>query len=382
MDRLHVFIDESGDEHLNISSGASKNYVLAAVIIREEDLGAVTEEADSVRRRYFQTGEMKSSGIGGNVIRRRAVISALSGLSFYVMGFCVQKARLGDPSGLRFSDPFLKYTAKMLCRQLPTHLGVSVVFDAKGRSKFKRSFQEYLRKSFPQKDLFRSMSFSHDDSRASLPIQIADIYAGAIAKRYENFDGPGYLEVSKLISSKSTVWEFPRSTEWGRAPSNENLGHFDAVVRREAFERAWRFIEGFNEQDSDFQLKIAFLKLLVDHDALEDGEFIHSDEVSSRLRAGLGAELDRQAIRNRLVGPLRDHGLLLASSTKGYRIPTTVNDIRRYLEMGNSQIPPALSRIGRTRDIIRSATVGRLDVLDDPEFRGLRAAVESMVKWD
>lgn len=378
MDHLHVFIDESGDEHLNIFSGASQNYVLAAVIIKEEDLISVTEAADSVRRRYFQTGEMKSSGIGGNLARRRAVISALSGLSFHVMGFCVQKARLGERSGLRFSDSFLKYTAKMLCRQLPTHLGVSVVFDAKGRSKFKRSFQGYLRKSFPQKDLFRSMSFSHDDSKNSLPVQIADIYAGTIAKRYENSEVASYVDISKSVASKATVWEFPRNTEWGRSPSSEDAAQFDAVVRREAFERAWRFIEGFDEQDSDLQLKIAFLKLLVDHEALEDGEFMHSDEVSSRLKSDLGADLDRQAIRNRLVGPLRDHGLLLASSTKGYRIPSSVGDIRRYLEMGNSQIPPALSRIRRTREIIRTATVGHLDVLDDPEFRGLRAAVESM----
>lgn len=377
IERLHVFVDESGDEHLNITSGASKNYVLAAVLIRDEVLQAVVEAADSVRRRYFQTGKMKSSGVAGNTLRRERILGALSGLDFHVIAFCFAKARFKEESGLRFADTALKYTAKMLCRQLPKHQSVRVIFDAKGRSKFRGGFKSYLERSFPPMDLFRKMEFDSADSRSLVPIQMADIYAGSIARRCES-EGEEFLPLNKLLRSKATVWEWPRNYDWGQVADRSGSGEFDAIVRREAFSRAWSFIESSGNQDDDFSLKVSFLKLLVDHETFDQGEFMHSDQISSRLKSELGEEIDRQALRNRLVGPLRDAGLLLASSPKGYRIPASVNDIQRYIDLSNSQIPPALSRIERTREVVRIATAGRLDILDGPELKNLKAAVESL----
>ena len=111
MECMHVFVDESGDEHLNIGTGASKNYVIAAVLIRDEVLQSVIAAADDVRRKFFQTGEMKSSGIGSNVRRRSLILQSLSELDIHVLAFCVPKGRVSTESGLQFANSFLKYTA-------------------------------------------------------------------------------------------------------------------------------------------------------------------------------------------------------------------------------------------------------------------------------
>lgn len=150
MERLNVFVDESGDEHLNIASGASKNYVLAAVIVKDEALQSVITAADLVRRRYFQTGEMKSSGIGSNTQRRIKVLQALSELNFHVVAFCVPKDQLGVDTPLRFRSVFLKYTARRLCMHLPRKQEVRVIFDSKGRAKFRDEFKTYLEGKFPR----------------------------------------------------------------------------------------------------------------------------------------------------------------------------------------------------------------------------------------
>ena len=59
MQRLHVFIDESGDEHLHIDRGASAKYVLTAILVQDKDLPEFIETANKVRRFYFQAGEIK-----------------------------------------------------------------------------------------------------------------------------------------------------------------------------------------------------------------------------------------------------------------------------------------------------------------------------------
>lgn len=377
MERLHVYVDESGDEHLNIESGASKSYVLAAVVIRHEMFQSVVTAADIVRRFYFQTGEMKSSGIGSNLPRRLRVLQALADLNFHVIAFCIPKQRLSPKSGLGFRSVFLKYMARKLCFYLPMRQEVSVSFDNKGRAKFRDEFKVYLEKSFPSDDLFQSLVFSAVDSKESLPVQIADIYAGSVAKQYELSGAGSSTDLLRLLTQKVTVWEWPTDRDWGLVPSKDHDDKFDAVVRREAYRRAWEFVDQANSVDEDVQYRCLFLKWLIEHSLEGEEEFMLSDDISSRFHRELGLELDRQMLRNRIVGPLRDYGLLIASSSKGYRLPSTVKDIRRYVDLCNSQIPPALARVRRAREIIRLSTVGELDILAGDAFEELRKAVEA-----
>jgi hypothetical protein len=377
MDRLNVFVDESGDEHLNIASGASKSYVLAAVIIRDEMLQSVMAAADSVRRCHFQTGEMKSSGIGNNARRRKRVLQALSELDFHVVAFCVPKRHLSSESPLRFRTVFLKYTAARLCMHLPRKQQVQVTFDSKGRTKFKAEFKAYLESKFPRDDLFQSLSFGSVDSKECLMVQVADIFAGSIAKQYEQRGGDSDLDISEILLRKATVWEWPTVRSWGNAAAHDDDDELDLVVYREALRRAWEFVDAANDESGDIWLRCVFLKWLIDHSARDDQEFMLSDEIRRRFRQELDVELDSQALRNRIVGPLRDSDLLIASSSKGYRLPGSVRDIRGYVDLCSTQIPPALARVRRAREIIRSSTVGKLDILAGDDLAELRKAVEA-----
>jgi hypothetical protein len=377
MERLSVFVDESGDEHLNIASGASKSYVLAAVIIKDEMLQSVTAAADLVRRRYFQAGEMKSSGIGNNAQRRKVVLQALSELDFHVVAFCVPKQQLGAESPFRFRSVFLKYTAGRLCMHLPRKQQVQVIFDGKGRAKFKDEFKAYLENRFPRDDLFQSISFSSIDSKECLPVQVADIFAGSIAKKYERHGSASDLEISAILNGKTTAWEWPTSRNWGSSVVHEDGEELDVVVYREALRRATNFLDIVHDESDDIRLRCVFLKWLIDHSARDDQEFMLSDEIRRRFRHELGVELDGQALRNRIVGPLRDSDLLIASSSKGYRLPGSVKDIRGYVDLCSTQIPPALARVRRARDIIRSSTIGELDILAGDHLTELRKAVEA-----
>lgn len=66
----------------------------------------------------------------------------------------------------------------------------------------------------------------------------------------------------------------------------------------------------------------------------------------------------------RIVAPLRDDKVIIASSKQGYKIPVNTDDIYTYLNQTNNIVSPMLQRIEICRDLIKTKTDNQLDVLD------------------
>ena len=77
-----------------------------------------------------------------------------------------------------------------------------------------------------------------------------------------------------------------------------------------------------------------------------------------------------------LVGSLRDKGILIASSREGYKIPTSYDEIKKYINHGNSIVIPLLKRIELCRNSILLATNNSLDILDDPKYEVLKEIIK------
>lgn len=380
MQRIHVFVDESGDEHLHVDRGASPKYVLTAILVQDKDLAEFIETANKVRRFYFQTGEIKSSKVGAQAARRKLILEKLCALKFWSLSFVVAKERISPDSGLRFAQTFLKHVAKRLCSHLPLADEVCVSFDEKGRVKFKREFMAYLERAFQSQDLFRVMKFDHLKSDDHVPVQVADFVAGSIAKWHAHRAESSALGIDQLLRGKTSVMEWPTLRTEGLLPDVESA-RFDEVVRRESFNRASAYLDAYaQENDADISLRCMFIDWLISNANFSNSEFMHAEEILRKLHNEYEIEMDAQALRNKVVGPLRDYGLLIASSQKGYKIPDKLEDLRRYVDLCSSQIPPAVSRLRRARDVLRFATGGELDILEGEGLGDLRAIAEA--SWE
>lgn len=380
MQRLHVFVDESGDEHLHIDRGASAKYVLSAIIVQDKHLSEFMETANKVRRFYFQAGEIKSSKVGSQAARRKLILEKLCDLKFWSLSFVVAKERVDPSSGLRFAQTFLKHVSKRLCGHLPLADEVCVSFDEKGRVKFKQEFRRYLERSFESPDLFRVMKFEHLKSEDHVPIQVADFIAGSVAKFHADRVGSSSLGIDQILRRKTSILEWPTLRTEGALPELEPA-RFDEVVRRESFNRANAYLDTHgHDTDSDISFRCMFVDWLISSAIFSESEFMHADEILRKMRVEYEVEMDAQALRNKVVGPLRDNGLLIASSPKGYKIPDKLDDVRRYVDLCSSQIPPAVNRLRRAREILRMATAGELDILKGDDLVDLRAITES--SWE
>lgn len=70
---------------------------------------------------------------------------------------------------------------------------------------------------------------------------------------------------------------------------------------------------------------------------------------------------------------------MIASSRDGYKIPTSANDMKKFINHGKSIVLPVLRRIEECRNAILLATTNKYDILDDPEYQKLKELIEKNV---
>ena len=71
----------------------------------------------------------------------------------------------------------------------------------------------------------------------------------------------------------------------------------------------------------------------------------------------------------KIIAPLRDAGVIIASCSHGYKIPTCIDDIYAYVNQTNGIVGPMLNRVEKCRQLILSQTDGSLDIFDDPALK-------------
>jgi hypothetical protein len=121
--RYNVYIDECGTSQLEISlSNVGAYYVLAAVVVPIAMEAELVERLSVVRRRHFQTGEMKSKNIASATGRRLRVLEALEVAGVKAFVFAVDKRRIDPASGLMYKQPFLKYLQRQVQKRVLTVL--------------------------------------------------------------------------------------------------------------------------------------------------------------------------------------------------------------------------------------------------------------------
>jgi hypothetical protein len=85
MKRIYAFTDESGNHGFDFDKhDVSTHFIVTAIIVEEDKIIEVEEEIEAIRKKYFQTGEMKSKSVGRDNKRRGIILSQLIKSDFKV----------------------------------------------------------------------------------------------------------------------------------------------------------------------------------------------------------------------------------------------------------------------------------------------------------
>lgn len=118
--KVTAYIDESGAYGFNFENpGCSSHFIVTAILVKNEDIAFLSESAEAIRKRFFQTGEMKSSKIGKNHIRRRLILNAFKELPFRIFALVVDKRKIyQENTGLMYKRSFYKFLNEQLYKEV------------------------------------------------------------------------------------------------------------------------------------------------------------------------------------------------------------------------------------------------------------------------
>lgn len=372
-----AFADEYGNNSFDFTKQGT-HFIVASIIIKEEHKLEIEESLEAIRKKYFQTGEIKSKKIADNHHRRLKILSEISKLNFNIYALVTDKQKLYG-EGFKYKESFYKYLNSLLYKELfKAYPKLQLNVDEHGGNDFMRSFKKYVEKNHIR-DLFSGSDFEMGNSKNSIIIQLADLIAGTLGRCYDLNKNLTYADkfIRILEPRLSSINHFPKDYKTIKQEIEFGEDVFDSQIAQYGKTLAVDFIETKKVKSQDDRDQLNCVKLLLlHHDAFGSKKYLSAKELMSHLEIGRDKPLQDQQFRSKVIGKLRDQGILIASSSKGdkkgYRLPTSTYDLIKFLEHGNSLILPILNRIKTCRERVKLGTNNELDILKNEEFDSLR----------
>ncbi len=385
-ERQHIsaFVDESGTHGLAVNKhGVSSLFVCVAVVVNDSDLDRAQREAMAIQATRFGGSELKSSGIGGTHKRRLDVLNDIAGLPIGYYGTIIDKGRIYKDSGLRFKPTFYKYMSRMLYERLLQGIAsLHIVADEHGSKAFMDSFGGYLKKK-AMPSLFTTWTHEFKDSADSPLIQVADVIAGTLAWCFDPVKDCGDYRsnfLSILQPKELGVERWPRHIVPVSASQPATQSEWDDLIRTICENAVVRMIGQYGDDESpDRQMQVAVLRhmLFLDEHATGDGRAVHSGALISHLKWLGFEEINDRRLRVSVIGPIRDEGVIIAGDSNGYRLAMSVEDIERYIRHDRSIVEPMLARLVKARNMVKTGTANRYDMLGRDELTVLREVAQT-----
>ncbi|WP_051360124.1 DUF3800 domain-containing protein [Adhaeribacter aquaticus] len=203
MKNIIAFADEYGNNSFNFEEQGT-HFIVASVIVPKDKLNDIESSVEKIRQKYFQKGEIKSSGVANNHKRRLIVLHELTQLDFNIYAVVVNKKQLYG-EGFKYKGSFYKYCNGLVYRELyKTFPNLELVVDEHGTNDFMRGFKRYVHR-YHVPTLFDSSEFSFKSSPDSVMIQLADFIAGTLSRCFDEskitVESNSFLEVLKPKTS-------------------------------------------------------------------------------------------------------------------------------------------------------------------------------------
>lgn len=378
MKKVVAFADEFGNNSFNFKEQGS-HFIIASVIINNENIKSVQIQLETIRKKYFQTGEIKSQKVSKNHKRRLLILKDLQSIKFNIYSVVVDKRKLYG-EGFKYKRSFYKFLNGVLYKELyRTYPQLELKVDEHGGNDFMKSFKSYVQNNHIR-NLFSGSEFIVKKSHNDLGVQLADFIAGTLGYIFdENKKSEKSDEFYKLIEPKLiSINTFPKEYDTNKINETETDSEYDKTIASLSLNRIYDYIDKVEVNKQYHIDKINFLKLLLlFHQSKHHKKYTTASEFIRHLNVNRNGELNKESFSSKIVASLRDNGVLIASSRNGYKIPTSAEDLKKYINHGKKIIFPLLNRIQQCREIVLLATNNEYDLLNEEEFIELKKIIDS-----
>lgn len=382
MNNQIAYIDEFGNNGLDfIKEGVSTHFIVTAILIDKNNLQYIERKVEKIRKTNFQTGEIKSSKVKDNDNRRLKIINELNEIDYRIFSVVIDKRELKG-EGFQYKGSFYKFLHSLVDRELfKIFPDLLVVADEHGGKEFKESFIKYMKlRHIP--DLFQQSEFKLSNSKSELMVQLADFITGTLSRCYDEKKlSQRRSEFFSALKNKITeirLWP-PDYKPFAYNPGKD-FENYDPTISNLGLNLASQFLKQFDNSTIPFEIdQCSCLRYLLFHFRNVNPEtYVPTFEIINQVVSLRNSNISMHYFRSKIIAKLRDNGVLVASSNKGYKLPSSTKDLYEFVNHSNSYIQPMIDRLLKCRNQIKLASKNELDIFDNEEFKYLRIIKNNM----
>ncbi|MCE7042427.1 hypothetical protein [Dyadobacter sp. CY312] len=380
-----AFLSEWGNDGLDFSkkeqdgSAISTHFIVTALLLSRQDMPAVETVFKSAASKYFENGRIDSDFIDNDHELRKLILTDILSEPVRIFALVVDKRQLiGE--GLRYKGSVYKFLHGLTDRAL---FGVFPNLEMVGNPDEGNGFMDGFIKYTHQNhipNLFNESTFGFVNTRSEVILQASSFIAGTLARCYdETVLTEQRQDFVQLIQPALLTMKFwpdvfapylvkinARELRYNEELANVSVNLANDFLHRKTGNQTPHVID-----------QLACLGYLVFHFRhINPTRYISSFEIMEHIRVRRGKAVSLHYFQTKVIAPLRDAGVLIASSSRGYKLPASEGDLYDFINHSNTIVEPMLARIKKFRDQINRATKGKLDVLDREEYAVIRKIIE------
>ena len=366
MNTIKAFIDECGTNDLETQKDGNLDlFISVAILVPEGTYPQINEQTQEIINKVAG-GHLKSNNIRANHSRRLQILQKIQNIPFGYYACVVDKTAIYEDSGLAYKRSFYKFISQKIYRALSASIcDLEIYMDELGGNDFQETFKEYLeRKGLP--NLFTSFTHHFVKDENYPLIQLADFIAGTLSYCFESQRKSEYSSQFRyLLQNKETdieFWPLRQRENVIPAPDNSFDNQIYNLVINNAVNLEMKMRKEHMTTDDVSLLKV--LRILLFNKLYEDDKVITAQNLRQKLSLQ-DIDISENDISRKILPQLRDYGIIISGTAKGYRLATTLEQVRDYISHNKDIIFPMLKRLNIARQKIKLATANRLDIIDE-----------------
>ena len=363
---LHAYIDECGTDSLFFDKkDVSRFFICVASIVDEEHTQDIDDLIIQLKKNVNMQPdhELKNKKIKSK--RRIKILQDISKIPVQFYIFIVDKQQIKVGSGLSYKDSFYKYINRIFYQKIVSEIQcdlLKIYADKIGFPDFQNSFSKYIESYKPQPALFNSdrvWEHSFEESTDRNLIQISDVVAGTLMKHVDPDQSDDFSMICYNIIADQIqhIEQFPY-----RLISSISSDISDHGIYEYQEEICNQYIKQYNDSsDEDTQIRVETLKKLMMYSYNDKTVFAKAlvNDIND-----LGYKITDRKLKTGILGKLREYGIIIVGTTKGYRLATSSIHVAEYLKYDESIIFPMLKKILAAKTGISKAFLDKMQLLD------------------
>ena len=206
-------------------------------------------------------------------------------------------------------------------------------------------------------------------------IQVADFICGSLGRVYDikKCDGFGQAYFQIIEPQVIRIEQYPKLYSNFSFDTSAIASGYDKEIAKLCYSRAVTYIQNAAINDDYSKARVIVLKyLLFKFMNYDENGYISTRELILQLEHTELKDISNQTFRSKIIGKMRDEKIIIASSSKGYKIPSKMSEIKDYVYHDARVVMPMLDRLNNCRNLVKLNTLNNVDLLDGTSFERLK----------